>query len=171
MSRHWGRRPELAWTQRVRRGYFVPTKGYVNPAALVSAEVLPFRPTRGLYVFVSRFNGSPVDVVESLRWYDEVRIPDLVACDGAAGAWSFVSDGTFAQDRKSPEMASFRVLLVYLDQDPIRFVDDLAKRTPEWEAAGRLQDTSAVEKPLLAGPLETVLPWTWNWFDQAENQS
>jgi len=86
-SRHWGRRPELGWTRRVRCGYHVPIKGYVNPRVLVAADVIPYRPNRGVHLSVSRFQGAPVDVVEALRWYDETRIPDLLTCDGAAGAW------------------------------------------------------------------------------------
>lgn len=170
MSRHWGRRPELAWTRRLRRGYFVPIKGYVNPAALVGPDVLPFRPTRGVYLSVSRFAGSPVDVVETMQWYDEVHIPDLVTCAGAAGAWTFVSQDTFAQDRTSPEMTSLRVMLVYLDDDPARFVEDLRARKARWQEDGRLRDTSAVEVPLFSGPLEAVLPWRWDWFDAEATQ-
>jgi len=166
MSRHWGRRPELAWTERRRRGYFVPVKGYVDPRVLVSPEVVPYRPTRGVHVWVSRFEGAPVDVVEAMRWYDEVHIPDLVTCRGAAGAWTFVSEDTFAQDRKSPLMTSLRVLLVYLDDDPLAFVDDVATRTEAWRRDGRMLDVGAVETPLLASPLEVVVPWTWDWFDE-----
>jgi len=56
-SRHWGRRPELGWTRRVRRGYHVPIKGYVNPRVLVAADVIPYRPNRGVHLSVSRFRG------------------------------------------------------------------------------------------------------------------
>jgi hypothetical protein len=165
MSRHWGRRPELGWTERLRRGYFVPVKGYANPRVLVPADVVPFRPTRGVHVTVSRFEGAPVDVVTALQWYDEVGIPDLLSCRGAAGAWNFVSEDTFVQDRRSPTMTSLRVLLVYLDGDPLAFVDDLQERSAGRRGEGRLLDTSGVETVLLASPFETVKPWQWDWFD------
>lgn len=165
VSRHWGRRPDLAWTRRLRRGFYVPTKGYVDPTALVPADVLPFRPTRGVYVQVSRFAGPPVDVVAAMQWYDEVHIPDLIGVDGAAGAWSFVSEDTFMQDRAADRMTSFRVLLVYLDGDPVQFADDVASRRRDWEQDARWLDTTPVETPVLEGPLEAVLPWTWDWFD------
>lgn len=156
-SRHWGRRPELAWTQRLRRGYHVPTKGYVNPAALVPADVLPFRPTTGAYLLASRFVGAPVDVVELMQWYDQERIPELVTAPGAAGAWSFVTEDTFAQDRKSPEMTAERVLLVYLDGDPLAYADALG--------AVESERAEGIETVLMATPLVTVRPWTWDWFD------
>lgn len=168
MSRHWGRRPELGWTERRLRGYFVPVKGLANPRTLVSPGVIPYRPTRGIYLTVSRLEGAPVDVVQANLWYHEVHLPDVLTCDGAAGAWTFVSDATFLQDRKSPEMASFRVTIVYLDDDPIAFAEAFESRQPTWEAEGRLLDTSGVETRLLASPLETVVPWSWNWFDPVE---
>jgi hypothetical protein len=165
ISRHWGRRPELGWTKRLRRGIFVPIKGYADPAALVPADVVPFRPTWGVYVRASQFAGPVVPVVDTLRWYDEVRIPDLVSCAGAAGAWTFVSEDTFLQDRKSAEMTSFRVTLIYLDDDPARFVADMAAHADQWRDQSRLRDQAEVETVLLEGPLETVIPWRWDWFD------
>jgi hypothetical protein len=81
-SIQWGRRPELAWAKRNLLQFCEPVKGYVHPRVLVTADVLPFRPTRGIWVTVSQVVGDMVAAEDLYRWYDEVRIPDMVACRG-----------------------------------------------------------------------------------------
>lgn len=169
MSRHWGRRPELAWTKRVSRGYFVPTKGYAAPTSLVSAEVIPYRPDRGVYVTLTDYNGPPVDVVEAMRFYDEELVHDLLSVEGVAGAWRFVSDDTFVQDRKSPNMSSRVLTLLYMDGDPVETsgrINELLQRRRE---SNRLPDESAIATDRIRGPLETVRPWEWTWFDDSDD--
>ncbi len=165
LSRHWGRRPELAWTKRCLRGFFVPTQGYVDRSRLVTADVLPFRPTRGVFVTVSRFAGPVADVVAKLKWDTEVCIPRLVECDGAAGAWTFTAADTFVQDRTATEMRSDRVVIVYLDDDPLEFTAQRSAVLRELRATANSRLDSPVETPLLSSPFETVIPWQWDWFD------
>ena len=153
-----------AWIEQSLHGLFVPLKGYAHPRVLVAADALPFRPARGVFLSVSRFARRDADAEAAYHWYDSVRIPDLLECRGAAGAWSFATADVFRPDRDivAPVL---RIVLVYLDDDPLAFMADVADRTPAWRRAGRLADTSGVEQRLFAGPLSSITAWQWDWFD------
>ena len=161
-----GRMPGAGWTRR-DVGFFRPAQGYVSPRVRVSADVLPFRPVRGMHLTVSRMtdpHGAATE--EAYSWYDRVHIPDLLTCDGVAGAWTFYSDWTTlldAEQRRTP--GGIRVTLLYLDGDPAAFRRDRAAREQQWRAAGRMLDTSAVEHRLLDTTLHAIAPWEWDWFD------
>jgi hypothetical protein len=169
-SFQWGRRPELAWARRNLLQFADPVKGYVNPRALVSPDVLPLRPNRGIWLTVSQMAGDPVAVEERYRWYDQVRIPDMVASPGVAGAWTFVSEDSFGTYQAEDGPSSLRIQLYFLDEDPLEVASGLAGLEREWEAAGRAQPTAAVERSLFAGPLRAIIPWQWDWFDGPADQ-
>ena len=179
-SFQWGRSPQIGWTKRPLRGFFTPIKGYVAPCVRVSVDALPLRPCKGVYVTVSRVKRHDAATEAAFRWYDEVRLPDLLQCRGAAGAWTFASDDLFPApwpdeappawsfaDRHSrkPEALPLRLTVVYLDEDPLEFLADVAAREPGWQSAGRLLDTSPVEDVVFASPFRMIVPWEWNWFD------
>jgi hypothetical protein len=148
-----------AWTRDIIDDFLVPLKGYVRHDRLVSADALPFRPTRGIHLTVSRFRDHRSAEAEDVyRWYDQVRIPDLLDCPGAAGAWTFASRHLFVPDgdQSSPVM---RIILLYLEGDPVEFAAAVAARGGQWADAGRARDTSPTEEMLFAGPFRTVDPW------------
>ena len=58
-----------------------------------------------------------------------------------------------------------RVHLWFLDEDPLEFVADMRARVPEWRAAGRLRDNARSMRNLYLGPLRTIIPWQWDWFE------
>lgn len=160
-----GRRPDVAWASEPLREFLVPLKGYVNPRVLVSADALPFRPMTGIHLKLSRFIRHDAAADAAFRWYDQVRIPDLLECTGAAGAWTFATRDLFKPTRDLAASA-LRVQIVYLDGDPLEFADEASDREAQWRNAGRHLDTSAVEQSLFAGPLRAIVPWRWDWFDQ-----
>jgi hypothetical protein len=170
-SFQWGRRADLRIAKRPLMGMFLPVKGYTNPRVLVSPDVLPLRPNRGVHLEVAEVHEShSLAAEETFAWYDRVRIPDLLECRGAAGAWTFSSQSvTFGVPRYDPNGPSaevnLRVLLVFLDEDPLEFVADLESRTAGWRRAGRLPDRADSERKLFAGPLRSIAPWQWDWFD------
>jgi hypothetical protein len=146
--------------------FMTPLKGYVRREPLVSEQALPFRPNVGAYLIVSSFfRHHDADSEDVFRWYDQVRIPDLLDCPGAAGAWTFATRNLFSPLRDLSQPA-LRLVLFYLDGDPAAFSDALNAREREWRKSGRLRDTSHVDKLLFAGPVRTVLPWRWGWFDK-----
>ena len=140
---------------------FVPVKGYVVPRVLVSPDALVFRPARAVHLVLTRFVKHDAEAEDVFRWYDQVRIPDLLECRGVAGAWSFATAALFEPSRDVSAPA-LRILVVFLDGEPLDFLADLADREPALRRAGRLRDTSGVEQPVFAGPLRTVVPWRWD---------
>lgn len=141
--------------------FMVPLKGYVRREPLVSEQALPFRPNTGVYLIVSRFRRHhDVESEDIFRWYDQVRIPDMLDCPGAAGAWSFAQRNLYSPLRDMSE-PTLRMLLFYLDGDPLAFAAAVREREAKWREAGRGRDTSAVEDLLFAGPLKRIVPWRW----------
>src|SRR5215469_3426879 len=66
----WGRKPDTDWAER-EVGYFIPLKGYVKPRTLVSPDVLPFRPVRGMNISVSLIKEPHSGgTEEAYAWYD-----------------------------------------------------------------------------------------------------
>jgi hypothetical protein len=163
---HIGEPLSAGWIERPLHGLFVPLKGCAHPRVRVAAEALPFRPARGVFLLVSRFARRDADAEAAYHWYDETRIPDLLECRGAAGAWSFATADVFRPDRDIAAPV-LRIVQVYLDDDPLIFMTDVAERTPSWRRAGRLADTSGVEEVLFASPLSTIAAWQWDWFDRS----
>jgi hypothetical protein len=165
----WGRRPD----RMVRRplvGWLMPVKGYVSPRVRVSEGVLPLRPNRGVYLTVSRLNAPGGKAAEeTFAWYDRVRIPDLLLCRGAAGVWTLVSPSSHAGlprlGESDARRTKLRVQLVYLDEDPLEFRSDLQAKEHIWRRSGRHRDTSDVEDVLFEGPLRSITPWEWDWFE------
>lgn len=165
-SHQWGRGPRLDGVRRPLTAFFTPVKGYVAPRVLVSADALPFRPNRGLHVTVSRFrehHGAAAH--DFFAWQDRVRIPDLLAVDGVAGAWTF----SFRSDQRHPTLAlndseqyavgELRVQLLYLDDDPRAVTADIAERERTWDAAGRGAPDPSAEERLFSSPVSTIVPW------------
>lgn len=141
--------------------YMVPLKGYVRREPLVSEQALPFRPNMGVYLVVSRFRRHhDVEAEDVFRWYDQVRIPDMLELPGAAGAWTFAERNFYAPGRDLSQ-PTLRMQLFYLDGDPLEFAAAANGREARWRAAGRARDTGAVEDVIFAGPLRRIVPWRW----------
>ncbi len=140
---------------------FVPVKGYVVPRVLVSSDALVLRPARAVHLVLTRFVKHDAEAEDVFRWYDQVRIPDLLECRGVAGAWSFAAASLFEPSRDVSAPA-LRILLVHLDGEPLDFLADLADREPARRRAGRLRDTGAVEQPVFAGAFDAVVPFRWD---------
>jgi hypothetical protein len=158
----WGRRPEGKYLSRPFSGWCDPVKGYVADRTLVSPDVLPLRPNRGVHLTIAQYQ-APLDADLSavFHWYDQVRIPDLLECTGAAGAWTFVHDDPAARAEKR----FLRFQFVFLDEDPPAFVADVARREGGWREAGRLRDHGGIETVLFSGPLRRIVPFEYDWFD------
>ena len=165
-SFQWGRGPLIPGVTRRLLGFFKPVKGYVSPHALVDAEVLPFRPNRGLHLTLSRFAEShSIETHEQLTWYDRVRLPDLMQVDGVAGAWTF----SFSHHQQHSTLplgseatdapGSLRIRLLYLDQDVIETTARIREREAELDAAGRGAPRPGAEQILLSTPVRTIIPW------------
>ena len=84
-----------------------------SPRALVRAEVVPWRPSTGVYVVVEDEPGGPPD------------LGALVAVDGVAGAWSFSVDPAIANPAwRRPR---HRITVAWLDGDAVTTAGGLAQ--------------------------------------------
>jgi hypothetical protein len=108
---------------------------HAAPSALVSADVVPFRPSRGIYL-----------VVEQGGTWTPAAIDALLAIDGVAGMWDFAPT-TIESDEISK--SGYGVSVVYLDGDPA-------------ELARPIGELLAGRAPALAAPFVTLEPWTWD---------
>ena len=165
-SVQWGRGPGLPGVVRRLTAFFTPVKGYAHPRVLVSPDVLPFRPHTGVHVTLSRF-AEPVgpDAHLQYRWYDRVRIPDLLEIPGVTGAWTFASSetqsrpGTVALTAPEDAPGSLRVRLLYLDGDPAEVTREIRLREKVWADAGRGSEHAAAEEVLFSAPTRTIVPY------------
>lgn len=163
----YGRGPVIPGVRRLLTSFFLPVKGYVAGRALVSPEVLPFSPNRGLHVELSHSADphglSPHDY---FRWQDRTCIPDLLTVEGVADAWTF----TFDQPQRHPSIPgmneepdyaphSLRMRLLYLDEDPVEVTQAIREREARWGAGGRGAPPQAEQEMLFSAPFRTIVPW------------
>lgn len=122
---------------------------YGAPRALISPEVVPFRPHRGVLVIVEEPTGS--DTVGWLQWLHARHYPSLLDVAGVAGAWMYGSSRVWKLHpgcRADPHY----VTVVYLDEDPLQTTKALASVVEKRWASG-------AARPLFAGPLRTMMYW------------
>ncbi|MCH8284743.1 MAG: hypothetical protein IIC20_09225 [Chloroflexi bacterium] len=58
--------------------------------------------------------------------------------------------------------------MCYLDSDPLEMFAELRAKTPEWRAAGRVEDFGPAVKRLLHGPFQSITGDAFDWFDHEE---
>nr|WP_231614271.1 hypothetical protein [Mycobacterium nebraskense] len=122
-----------------------------SPHALVSAEVVPFRPNRGIVLIVEEpIDGRRPD--EWLQWLHAEHHPALLAVPGTAGAWTFGSSAGWSHLPRGWQTDRQYITVIYLDDDPLTTTDALA---PVIEERWR----SAAVRPLFAGPLRSMVNW------------
>jgi hypothetical protein len=144
-----GRFPERLPSVLVGPFHFL--EGFASHAALVSAEVAPFRPNRGMYLIVERpADPARADPTE-LHWKRE-QIAPLLELPGVAGLWLFAASPYYAHRRW--DVGQHRVAIAYLDDEPAKVAAALRP------VVARRWAATPVE-PVLAAPFETLLPWQW----------
>ncbi|MDG4834419.1 hypothetical protein O7627_34690 [Solwaraspora sp. WMMD1047] len=169
-SYQWGRRIDTRIARRLLMGTFTPVKGYVSPRVRVSADALPFRPNRGIAVTVTRLaEPHGPEAHDLFDWQDRVQIPHLLTRPTVAGVWTFASQSTTLDragagppgsttfDEGAAEPGGYRVLLAYLDGDPLEHTAAVdAESGPEHPHP---------EESLMDGVLRAIQPWQWDWFE------
>jgi hypothetical protein len=122
---------------------------YASPRALVSAEVVPFRPHRGVVVIIEVPAGD--DVTTWLQWLHTRHYPTVLAAPGVAGAWIYRDTTTWKLHpavHGDPQYTT----VIYLDDDPLVTAKALGALIEERWASGAV-------RPLFAGPLRTMIDW------------
>ena len=136
-------RPSLQLTMPALLGW------HAAPRALVSAEVVPFRPHRGVVVVVEEPAGGDVDAW--LRWLHVEHTPAVLAVTGVAGLWMYGSTDTWRLDPRAQHGRQF-VTVFYLDGPPLATARALTPLLEQRWASG-------AARPLFAGPLRSMLQW------------
>lgn len=122
-------------------GPFDVQERWAAPRVKVSAEVIPFRPSKGIYVVV----GPAVDGEA------------LVAHDGVAGAWSFAAPTSPGAD------PARQITVAFIDGDLAATAAELSQWCLEKPQSGR-QPTE------WAGPLAYLDTESCDWFDRLTPQ-
>jgi len=122
---------------------------YAAPQALISAEVVPFRPHRGVVVVVEEPTGTDTEGWE--QWLDADHHPAVLETPGVAGVWVYGSTDTWdlhPATQGDPQHTT----VIYLDADPIVTTQAL---TPLLEQRWQ----SGAARPQFAGPLRSMIEW------------
>ena len=107
------------------------------PAAVAGADVIPWRPSLGVYLIVE--NGeAPVDA--------------LTEVPGVAGIWWY--RGGVAPDPYATDARGRQITYCYLDDDPVATGERLGEAMRQRWASGAVEG-------LLAAPFQTVVPFDW----------
>jgi hypothetical protein len=162
----WGRRPELGWTARMPVGFFEPVKSYAAARVLVAPEAVPLRPHRGVHLTLSRLAepGAPCGV-SAMAAHDRERVPALLGLPGVAGVGTFrFGAGAAAFGGNGDADPQGLVLkVVWCDEDPAETASRIEDTDADW--VGRDSAAGDVEHVLFSGPLATISPWQWDWFE------
>lgn len=117
------------------------------PRVLVSDEVVPFRPYRGVVMVVEEPTAGLRD--RWLQWLHTDHVPRLLEVPGTAGVWMYGS--TTAWDLPTAVQGGrMYVTVLYLDEDPVATAKALTPLLEQRWATGEV-------RPLFAGPLRTVM--------------
>ena len=109
------------------------------PRVLVGADVLPWRPCRGVYLLLEQ---GPA-----------VSPEPLLEVAGVAGSWTFAGSGSLHP--RLADTAGRCLHLLYLDDEP----PTVAERLTD---ALRARWSDGWVTPLLAAPFVTVTPFSWD---------
>jgi hypothetical protein len=127
------------------------------PRVLISAEAVPFRAHRGLYVIVEEPRDRDA-LADYEHWLVTEHEPALLAVPGVAGIWTFATAEELTSRRWSA--GARRITVCWLDDDPLA----VAARIGSVESVRREQ-FDAASHVVFAGPFETITPWEWDWFE------
>jgi hypothetical protein len=134
---------------QVMLGGFDLVAWHAAASALVTPEVVPYRPNRGMYLVIEQ----PDDASEPAAWEDE-HVERLLAIDGVAGMWSFAS-GSLRPDRF--DTTGYHLAVCYLDGDPVEVAEPVAEVVND-----RWKEIAVT--PEFAAPFMSVRAWEWDRF-------
>ena len=163
-SFQWGRGPIIPGVERRLLAFFRPVKGYAAAHALVSPEVLPYRPNQGMHITLTRYpEPHGLDSHSCFGWEDTVLMPELLKVPGVAGGWTFSFSHAqqhttlpFA-DTVGHQPGELRIRLLYLDGEP-EGAGAAIRSTVQHLAAAASAPTQAGEI-LFSSTLSTIVPW------------
>lgn len=144
-----GRYPEAVPSRQL--GAYELLAAHAAPRALVSADVVPWRPNLGIYLLVEKIN----DRASAGPFLQDVQrefLPALLDVPGVAGVWWFGTSPRYRRDGFTT--GDYRITVCYLDSEPEE-VGAALRPVVEKRWAG------APVEPCLAAPFESVVQWNW----------
>jgi hypothetical protein len=130
-------------------GPFEITSQAVAPGVSISADVVPFRPNRGVYISLASSEAD--DDGEAMGPMTDLE--ELCRGPGVVGAWELQSNSRVVNPRW--KQGQWQVIVAFLDQEP----------QSSAEALDQIEFLRRRGGVALAGPFESVQPWQWDWFD------
>ena len=123
-------------------GYLTATRAgmIAAPRAVAGADVIPWRPTLGIYLLIEDGH-RPAD--------------DLVDAPGVAGIWTY--HGGVAPQPYGGDSIGKQITYCYLDADPVAVAAELGERVRQRWVDGTVTG-------LLAAPFYTVVPFEWSRY-------
>jgi len=142
-----GRYPEALASLQLRM--LALLRWYAAPRVLVSAEVVPFRPHRGIVALVEEPGDG--DVARWLTWLHAEHYPALLDAPGVAGAWMYGSTSTWQLHPRCQGAPQY-ITVIYLDGEPLVTAREIA-------AVIERRWSSGAVHPQFAGPLRSMVQW------------
>jgi hypothetical protein len=144
-----GRFPEWLPNRLVAGGE--PVEAHAAASALVTAEVVPYRPNQGAYLVIEQADPPSAGA----RWSPE-HVERLLEIDGVAGFWSFAPT-TLRPDEFSK--SGYSVAVCYLDDDPVAIAPSIAAVLADrWEGGAT--------RPAFAAPFVSLQPFDYERHKQ-----
>jgi hypothetical protein len=92
-----------------------PVEVHAAASAYVTADIVPYRPNRGVYLVIERADPPHDRVSDTARW-SPADVDALLAIDGVAGLWTF-APSTLRPDEFS--QSGYTIAACYLDGDVV----------------------------------------------------
>lgn len=141
------------------RGALRLLEAHAAPRVLISPEVVPFRPHRGIYLVVDEPTDPDRPAQDAyLQERHRKLLPELMSVPGVAGAWSFAT--TPAIRRAMFTEGDYRMTICYLDDEPAEVAARLGPLMADWEADEPI-------RVVLAAPFQSMVRWDWDQFGPA----
>jgi hypothetical protein len=129
----------------VHAGHYRVTGKKAAARAVAGAHILPWRPARGIYLLIEK-------VASADAWQAEA-LDALTEMDGVVGVWRYAG-GVPPGPKRVGSAPDMRIAVFYLDAPPVEMARPLGEALATRWRDGRIT-------PLLAAPLEVVVPWQW----------
>lgn len=131
----------------VQRGVYAVESRLAAPQAKAGADVLPWRPVRGVYLLIEN------QLIEEGPQAAALSAAELTTVPGVAGLWTARSLPTAL----SSVAAGQQLTLCFLDEDPVTCAERLSPVLKQrWQTSGL--------KPLLAAPFMAIVPFEWDRY-------
>jgi hypothetical protein len=150
----------------VHSGYYSLAGKIASRSAVTGADVMPWRPTRGVYVILERGAESPAELAEvpgvAGIWWHAGSTAQMVGIPSTPGGTPPMADRQHSAGHTPPALGfpdntGLQLSYCFLDDDPV----ETAKRVRPL-----LEQRWAAEKvaPLLAAPFYSIVPFEWQRY-------